>query len=66
MADEKAISQSGLSYFWSKIKPILGGKQDKLTGTTGQVVGFDAQGNAVAQEATSGVVMKVWTTGDMS
>lgn len=28
-------------------------KQDKLTGTQGQVVGFDSQGNAVAQESTS-------------
>ena len=26
-------------------------KQDKLTGTQGQVVGFDAEGNAVAQDA---------------
>ena len=29
-------------------------KQDKLTGTQGQVVGFDAEGNAVAQEAPQG------------
>lgn len=28
------------------------GKQDKLTGTQGQVVGFDGEGNAVAQEGT--------------
>ena len=28
-------------------------KQDKLTGTQGQVVGFDSSGNAVAQEAPS-------------
>ena len=27
-------------------------KQDKLTGTQGQVVGFDEDGNAVAQEST--------------
>ena len=34
----------------------LVGKQDKLTGTQGQVVGFDGEGNAVAQDAaTSGV-----------
>lgn len=31
-------------------------KQDKLTGTQGQVVGFDAQGNAVPQAAPSGGV----------
>ena len=30
-------------------------KQDKLTGTQGQIVGFDADGNAVAQEAPSGL-----------
>ena len=29
-------------------------KQDKLTGTQGQVVGFDAEGNAVAQEGADG------------
>ena len=29
-------------------------KQDKLTGSQGQVVGFDAEGNAVAQEAPQG------------
>lgn len=29
-------------------------KQDKLTGNQGQVVGFDAEGNAVAQEAPQG------------
>lgn len=29
-------------------------KQDKLTGQRGQVVGFDAEGNAVAQAAPSG------------
>ena len=30
-------------------------KQDKLTGEEGQVVGFDADGNAVAQEAPNGL-----------
>lgn len=30
-------------------------KQDKLTGAEGQVVGFDESGNAVAQEAPSGL-----------
>lgn len=30
-------------------------KQDKLTGVQGQVVGFDAKGNAVAQKAPSGL-----------
>ena len=30
-------------------------KQDKLTGAEGQVVGFDESGNAVAQDAPSGL-----------
>ena len=30
-------------------------KQDKLTGTQGQVVGFNEQGNAVAQDSPSGL-----------
>lgn len=30
-------------------------KQNKLTGTQGQVVGFDSSGNAIAQEAPSGL-----------
>ena len=30
-------------------------KQDKLTGAEGQIVGFDESGNAVAQEAPSGL-----------
>lgn len=29
----------------------VSGKQDKITGTAGQIVGFDASGNPVAQEA---------------
>ena len=32
-------------------------KQDKLVGTTGQLVGFDAEGNAIAQEAPEGGVL---------
>lgn len=41
-----------------RIKELLIGKQDKLTGTAGQVVGFDAQGQAVAQDAPEGVSME--------
>lgn len=36
-------------------KTELATKQDKLTGTQGQVVGFDSSGNAIAQEAPSGL-----------
>ena len=41
-----------------RIKELLTGKQDKLTGTAGQVVGFNAQGAAVAQDAPEGVSME--------
>lgn len=50
------LDKSGLSHLWGKIKTALSGKQDKLTGTQGQVVGFDRAGNAVAQDAPSGGV----------
>ena len=34
---------------------LFAAKQNKLTGTQGQVVGFDSSGNAIAQEAPSGL-----------
>ena len=37
----------------SGVAEVLDGKQDKLTGTAGQFVGFDADGNAEAQEITA-------------
>lgn len=40
----------------TRLQTDLEDKQDKLTGTPGQVVGFDAQGNAVPQAAPSGGV----------
>lgn len=40
-----------------KIDNALAGKQDKLAGATGQVVGFDEDGNAVAQDAPEGGVV---------
>ena len=42
----------------------LENKQDKLAGTAGQVVGFDENGNAVAQEAPSGAVQSDWSMND--
>ena len=44
------LDSGGLAHFWAKVKTALSAKQDKLTGTAGQVVGFDAQGQAVAQD----------------
>ena len=37
-------------------KEVLAGKQDKLTGVQGQIVGFDGEGNAVPQTLPSGGV----------
>ena len=37
-------------------------KQDKLTGTQGQVVGFDSSGNAIAQELKDGTITSVTAT----
>ena len=44
----------------NRIEALDTGKQDKLTGTQGQIVGFDANGNAVAQDNES----PVYTAGD--
>lgn len=60
-ADEPVIlaniaAPTGSSHGANKgyVDQALAGKQDKLTGTQGQVVGFDASGAAVAQAAPSG------------
>lgn len=49
----KFLDETGLSYFWSKVKTYvttqLASKQNKLVGTAGQIVGFNASGEAVAQ-----------------
>lgn len=52
------LDKAGLERLWGKVQAALSGKQDKLTGTAGQVVGFDAQGQAVAQDAPEGVSME--------
>ena len=45
------------------IRNVLNTKQNKLTGVAGQVVGFDSNGNAIAQEApSSGSSVEVDTT----
>jgi len=40
------LDAAGLSHLWKKIDTALAAKQDKLTGTPGQVVGFSAGGSA--------------------
>lgn len=47
----KYLDDTGLAYLWLKLKEKFAGKQDKLTGTAGQVVGFDSSGLPVAQDA---------------
>lgn len=47
---EIAKNTTGLSAANTKISALEASKQNKLSGTAGQVVGFDAEGNAVAQE----------------
>lgn len=47
----KYLDDTGLSYLWTNLKEKLAGKQDKLTGTQGQVVGFGDDGKPVAQDA---------------
>ena len=61
----KYLTDSGVSevldYYASK--DDLNGKQDKLTGTTGQFVGFDAEGEAEAQTVTAADVGAVAADG---
>lgn len=45
------LDSAGLARLWEKIKGTLAAKQDKLVGKSGQVVGFDASGNAAARDA---------------
>lgn len=45
---------------------LVNEKQDKLTGTAGQVVGFDASGNAAAQEAPADIFVVTVTQSDTS
>ena len=45
------LDNNGLAHLWAALKTALNGKQEKLTGTPGQLVGFDEGGNAVPQSA---------------
>lgn len=49
----KFLDDAGLGRLSGLLRDKLSGKQDKLTGAPGQVVGFDAAGRAVAQEAVT-------------
>lgn len=45
----KFLDAAGLARYTEKVKQLLAGKQDALTGVKGQVVGFDTAGKALAQ-----------------
>lgn len=63
MADiKKYLSYEGLQDVVGNIKAVAESKQDVLTGTSGQTVGFDADGKAVAQDS----VQSDWTQIDES
>jgi len=47
------LDSAGLTHLWGKVKDVLSRKQDKLTGTAGQVVGFGLDGAAEAQNGWS-------------
>lgn len=49
------LDNAGLSRFTAWVKSRLSGKQDKLTGTESQFVGFDAAGDAVPVPAPEGL-----------
>lgn len=50
------LDSAGLAHFWGKVRSGLGGKQDKITGGFGQVVGFSAAGAPEAQYLNLGQV----------
>ena len=49
----KFLDEAGLIRYTEKLKNLLAGKQDKLEGAGGQVVGFDSSGKAVPQGTES-------------
>lgn len=49
--NEKIPNSSRIGELWQRVKGLLSKKQDTLTGKSGQVVGFDSDGAAIAQDA---------------
>ena len=54
ITDAKAAGSDGVSKEY--VDGLVNGKQDKITGTAGQVAGFDADGNLTAVDGGSGGV----------
>ncbi|MCI8916243.1 MAG: hypothetical protein HFF26_06210 [Oscillospiraceae bacterium] len=50
----KFLDKDGLAYLWLRLKKSLAGKQDRLHGRPGQVVGFNAQGLPEGQDPAAG------------
>lgn len=57
------LDNNGVRYLWTKIKnrinSDIANKQDKLTGTSDQIVGFDLSGNMVAKDSQIGDINSV-------
>lgn len=70
MAVIKYVNGDNLARAFGKVAAMVTasteGKQDKLTGNPGQVVGFDADGNPVAQDNQGASVLRTWTDADMT
>lgn len=59
----KYLDQNGLSRVLTQLKASLAGKQNKLTGTAGQLAGFDESGNLTAVNAPSSGVSQAYVDG---
>lgn len=59
----KYLDQNGLQRVISHLKEMLAGKQDQLTGSAGQMAGFDASGRLTAVDAPSGGVTQAYVDG---
>ena len=56
---EQYVTLSSLKHYDGKIKEVIATKQDQLVGTEGQVVSFDADGNAIAIDFEGGNTIEV-------
>lgn len=59
----KYLDQTGLQRVIAQLKEKLSAKQDKLSGTAGQIAGFNADGNLTAVDAPSGGVSQEYVDG---
>lgn len=57
-----AIDTAWVTALWNAIKSLVSGKQDKLTGQSGQVVGFQDSGEPAAIDPEQ-LIDSVWPDG---